>query len=59
MGLEQSYLGYSNVDNPFGDNHLTDTFVWSKKLQKSGIDKIDVDQLRDQFSIFEITLVQI
>ena len=22
--------GYSNADNPFGDEHLTDRFVWQK-----------------------------
>jgi hypothetical protein len=28
--------GYTNVDNPFGDEHLTETFVWSKKISKEG-----------------------
>lgn len=24
------------MDNPFGDEHLLDTFVWSKKIDKEG-----------------------
>lgn len=24
------------MDNPFGDEHLLDTFVWAKKLDKEG-----------------------
>ena len=28
--------GYTNEDNPFGDEHLLDTFVWGKKLEKEG-----------------------
>jgi len=28
--------GYTNADNPFGDEHLLDTFVWQKKLEKEG-----------------------
>ncbi|PVD20121.1 hypothetical protein C0Q70_20615 [Pomacea canaliculata] len=36
MGWDQEYMGYTNVDNPFGDEHLLDTFVWSKKIDKEG-----------------------
>ncbi|XP_059163412.1 splicing factor Cactin-like [Physella acuta] len=36
MGWDKDYLGYTNVDNPFGDEHLLDTFVWTKKLEKEG-----------------------
>lgn len=25
-------MGYTNTDNPFGDNHLTESFVWKKVL---------------------------
>ena len=28
--------GFTNEDNPFGDERLLDTFVWSKKLEKEG-----------------------
>ena len=30
-------MGYSNVDNPFGDTKLTQTFLWGKKLEKEGL----------------------
>jgi len=30
------WQGYTNADNPFGDEHLLDTFVWQKKLEKEG-----------------------
>ncbi|XP_074640523.1 splicing factor Cactin-like [Tubulanus polymorphus] len=36
MGWDEEYMGYSNGDNPFGDEHLLDTFVWGKKLEKEG-----------------------
>jgi len=35
--------GYTNADNPFGDEHLLDTFVWQKKLEKEG--KSDLTQV--------------
>lgn len=28
--------GFTNEDNPFGDDQLLNTFVWSKKLEKEG-----------------------
>ena len=28
--------GYTNMDNPFGDERLLDTFVWKQKLDKEG-----------------------
>ncbi|KAI0227276.1 Cactin [Lamellibrachia satsuma] len=36
MGWDAEYLGYTNSDNPFGDDHLLNTFVWGKKLEKEG-----------------------
>ncbi|OWF46150.1 cactin-like [Mizuhopecten yessoensis] len=36
MGWDKDYLGYTNADNPFGDEHLLDTFTWGKKLEKEG-----------------------
>jgi len=36
------WQGYTNADNPFGDEHLLDTFVWQKKLEKEG--KSDLGQ---------------
>ena len=28
--------GYTNSDNPFGDEFLLETCVWKKKLEKEG-----------------------
>jgi len=36
-GWDEEYMGYSNVDNPFGDPNLLDTFVWSKKHEAGGM----------------------
>jgi hypothetical protein len=47
LGWGDECMGYSNVDNPFGDANLTETFVWEKKLQKQGITKIDTNDLRE------------
>lgn len=30
MGWGEEYMGYTNTDNPFGDNNLLGTFIWSK-----------------------------
>lgn len=38
--------GYSNVDNPFGDEHLTETFVWKKKISKEGKEELDHEQIQ-------------
>ncbi|ELU18660.1 hypothetical protein CAPTEDRAFT_161063 [Capitella teleta] len=45
MGWDEEYMGYTNADNPFGDEHLLDTFVWSKKLQKEGMTDIENDKI--------------
>ena len=39
------FQGYTNVDNPFGDEHLLDTFVWTKKLEKEGVKDISKDEM--------------
>jgi hypothetical protein len=49
LGWGDEYMGYSNVDNPFGDTKLTETFVWSKKLEKQGIKEIDREDLKAMF----------
>lgn len=49
------FQGYTNADNPFGDEHLLDTFVWQKKLETEGkkglelteIEKIQKKQMMD------------
>ncbi|KAK0055264.1 cactin [Biomphalaria pfeifferi] len=46
MGWDKDYLGYTNVDNPFGDEHLLDTFVWSKKLEKEGKKDLQAEELQ-------------
>ena len=47
MGWDQEYMGYTNADNPFGDEHLLDTFVWSKKMEKEGIEHHDTDEIHN------------
>ncbi|XP_071794813.1 splicing factor Cactin-like isoform X2 [Asterias amurensis] len=37
MGWDEEMMGYTNVDNPFGDPNLLDTFVWQKKNEKVGL----------------------
>ncbi|XP_053404285.1 splicing factor Cactin-like [Mercenaria mercenaria] len=44
-GWDQEYMGYTNVDNPFGDEHLTETFVWSKKISKEGKEALDHEEI--------------
>ena len=34
MGWDDEYLGYTNNDNPFGDQHLLEKFQWHKKKEK-------------------------
>ncbi|EDO39569.1 predicted protein, partial [Nematostella vectensis] len=36
MGWNEELLGYTNTDNPFGDAHLLDSFVWHKVKEKHG-----------------------
>lgn len=45
MGWDTEYQHYTNQDNPFGDAHLTSTFVWTKKLEKKGLHGIATDEL--------------
>lgn len=35
MGWGEEYMGYTNTDNPFGDNNLLGTFIWSKVSTQS------------------------
>ena len=37
---------YTNNDNPFGDEHLLDTFVWSKKIEKEGKKHLTTDEIQ-------------
>lgn len=36
LGWGTSVSGYTNDDNPFGDEKLVETFVWNKKMVKEG-----------------------
>lgn len=45
MGWDTEYQHYTNQDNPFGDSHLTSTFVWGKKLEKHGIQNATAEEL--------------
>lgn len=35
MGWSEEYMGYTNADNPFGDNNLLGTFKWQKVRWKA------------------------
>ncbi|XP_067638248.1 splicing factor Cactin isoform X2 [Eurosta solidaginis] len=43
MGWDIEYQHYTNQDNPFGDSNLTSTFVWSKKLEKEGLQNVTTE----------------
>lgn len=45
MGWDNEYQHYTNQDNPFGDAHLTSTFVWHKKLEKKGLKGIPTEEV--------------
>lgn len=46
MGWDNEYTNhYTNQDNPFGDAHLTSTFVWNKKLEKKGLKGMSTEEL--------------
>ena len=45
LGWGDEHLGYTNIDNPFSDPNLTDTFVWGKKLEKEGQTNVPLTQL--------------
>ncbi|CAH1797477.1 unnamed protein product, partial [Owenia fusiformis] len=50
-GWDDETLGYSNVDNPFGDERLHQTFVWGKKMEKEGkkhLDSKDIHRIQKQ-----------
>lgn len=36
MGWSEEYMGYTNADNPFGDNNLLGTFKWQKVSSRPG-----------------------
>ncbi len=46
MGWDKDYLGYTNDDNPFGDHHLSETFVWRKKIDNKGLSHLKQAELQ-------------
>lgn len=40
--------GYTNADNPFGDEHLLETFMWQKKNEKEGKKDECINELHKQ-----------
>ncbi|XP_071549801.1 splicing factor Cactin isoform X2 [Panulirus ornatus] len=48
MGWDSEYLHFTNADNPYGDNNLLDTFVWTKKLEKEGLASLARDEIEKQ-----------
>ncbi|XP_028986597.1 splicing factor Cactin [Betta splendens] len=48
MGWSEEYMGYTNADNPFGDNNLLGTFKWQKALVKKGIGHLGEKDLKER-----------
>ncbi|KAM7379182.1 hypothetical protein PAMP_004752 [Pampus punctatissimus] len=48
MGWSEEYMGYTNADNPFGDNNLLGTFKWQKALDKKGIGHLGEKELKER-----------
>ncbi|OCU00325.1 cactin [Xenopus laevis] len=48
MGWGEEYMGYTNTDNPFGDNNLLGTFIWNKALDKKGIGHLTEKDLKER-----------
>ncbi|KAL4660986.1 cactin isoform X1 [Arapaima gigas] len=48
MGWSEEYMGYTNADNPFGDNNLLGTFKWQKALELKGIGHLSEKDLKER-----------
>ncbi|XP_068089947.1 splicing factor Cactin [Hyperolius riggenbachi] len=48
MGWGEEYMGYTNTDNPFGDNNLLGTFSWNKALEKKGLSHFTEKDLKER-----------
>uniref|UniRef100_A0A3P8WBH9 Splicing factor Cactin n=1 Tax=Cynoglossus semilaevis TaxID=244447 RepID=A0A3P8WBH9_CYNSE len=53
MGWSEEYMGYTNADNPFGDNNLLGTFKWQKALDKKGIGHLGEKELKDRNKLIQ------
>ncbi|CAB3403715.1 unnamed protein product [Caenorhabditis bovis] len=43
-------LAYTNLNNPFNDTKLTETFIWGKKLEREGKAHLSVRQIQKEAS---------
>ncbi|XP_069562204.1 splicing factor Cactin [Brachyistius frenatus] len=48
MGWSEEYMGYTNADNPFGDNNLLGSFKWQKALDMKGIGHLGEKELKER-----------
>uniref|UniRef100_A0A3P9JL11 Splicing factor Cactin n=1 Tax=Oryzias latipes TaxID=8090 RepID=A0A3P9JL11_ORYLA len=53
MGWSEEYMGYTNADNPFGDNNLLGTFKWQKALVKKGIGHLGEKELKERNKLIQ------
>ncbi|XP_034040047.1 cactin isoform X2 [Thalassophryne amazonica] len=53
MGWSEEYMGYTNADNPFGDNNLLGTFKWQKALDKKGIGHLGEKELKERNKLIQ------
>lgn len=47
-GWGKEYLGYTNTDNPFGDHHLSESFVWHKKHASKDFSRDQLQKMQAQ-----------
>jgi len=43
-GWDREYMGYTNADNPYGDEKLLVPFVWHKKLEQQGLNHLSAKE---------------
>ncbi|XP_030260012.1 splicing factor Cactin [Sparus aurata] len=53
MGWSEEYMGYTNADNPFGDNNLLGTFKWQKALDVKGIGHLGEKDLKERNKLIQ------
>lgn len=53
MGWSEEYMGYTNADNPFGDNNLLGTFKWQKALDIKGIGHLGEKELKERNKLIQ------
>lgn len=45
MNALPEVVSYTNLNNPFNDTSLTETFVWKKKLEFEGKDQLSKKEI--------------